>query len=167
MGKRILAFLPGGAIVRALELKIPPPIIMFLIGVLMWMFARATPAWDFHLPARIIFAFVLFAGGLATGSAGVATFRRAKTTANPLKPESSSSLVTWGIYAITRNPMYLGGLVMLTGWAAFLENPFPLFFLPVYMLYINRFQIAPEERILTALFGAGYSDYQARVRRWL
>lgn len=96
-----------------------------------------------------------------------ATFRRAKTTVNPLKPQSSSSLVTWGIYAITRNPMYLGGLVILTGCAVFLSNALAFLLLPAYILYINRFQIAPEERALTSLFGQEFAAYRSRVRRWL
>jgi protein-S-isoprenylcysteine O-methyltransferase Ste14 len=75
--------------------------------------------------------------------------------------------VTWGIYAITRNPMYLGGLVILSGWAIFLSNALAFLFLPTYVLYINRFQIKPEERALTALFGQEYVAYQGRVRRWL
>ena len=83
------------------------------------------------------------------------TFRKAKTTVNPTKPYASS-LVTWGVYAISRNPMYLGGLTMLLGWAIFLSNPLAFLFLPVYVLYLNRFQIAPEERVLTSLFGGTY-----------
>jgi protein-S-isoprenylcysteine O-methyltransferase Ste14 len=156
-----------GGIVRALELKVPPPVVILLSGALMWLVKRAVPSWDFGLPGRVILAVLLIAGGLATGSMGVRIFRRAKTTTNPLKPESASSLVDWGIYAITRNPMYLGGLVMLTGWAIFVSNALAFVFLPLYVLYINRFQIAPEERILKSLFGQEYAAYQARVRRCL
>jgi protein-S-isoprenylcysteine O-methyltransferase Ste14 len=94
------------------------------------------------------------------------TFRQAKTTVNPLKPHASS-LVTWGVYAISRNPMYLGGLIMLLGWAIFLSNALAFLFLPIYVLYLNRFQITPEERVLTSLFGQTYVAYQARARRWL
>jgi protein-S-isoprenylcysteine O-methyltransferase Ste14 len=96
----------------------------------------------------------------------VVTFRKAKTTVNPLKPHASS-LVTWGVYAISRNPMYLGGLIMLLGWAIFLPNALAFVFLPIYVLYINWFQIAPEERALTSLFGQTYVAYQMRARRWL
>ena len=76
-------------------------------------------------------------------------------------------MVTWGVYALSRNPMYLGGLIMLLGWAVFLSNALAFLLLPGYVLYINRFQIAPEERALTALFGQQYAAYQVRVRRWL
>ncbi len=79
----------------------------------------------------------------------------------------ASSLVTSGVYTISRNPMYLGGLIMLLGWGILLSNAPALVCLPVYVLYINRFQIEPEERALTLLFGPAYTAYTARARRWL
>jgi protein-S-isoprenylcysteine O-methyltransferase Ste14 len=63
--------------------------------------------------------------------------------------------------------MYLGLLVTLMGWAVFLSNPLAWLAAPLFVLYINRFQINPEERVLSALFGAEYSDYKEKVRRWL
>jgi protein-S-isoprenylcysteine O-methyltransferase Ste14 len=152
---------------RSLELKVPPPLVALLIAVLMWLLSRVAPALGFIFPANRLAGTMLIAAGLIVGFSGVATFRRAKTTVNPMKPQSSSSLVTWGIYSVTRNPMYLGGLVILTGWAIFLSNPFSFLLVPVYMLYINRFQIAPEERALTSLFGSEFTAYQSRVRRWI
>jgi protein-S-isoprenylcysteine O-methyltransferase Ste14 len=152
---------------RGLELKIPPPAVALITALLMWLVSRAIPALDFGFPARRVFAIGLAAIGVATAISGVITFRRARTTVNPLKPESASSLVNWGVYTLTRNPMYLGLLLVLTGWAIFLSNPLAFLFLPVFVLYINRFQIAPEERALTSLFRQDFVAYQSRVRRWL
>ena len=152
---------------RSLELKVPPPAVALVIAVLMWLLSLIAPALAFAIPARVLVAIILAATGLATAIAGVATFARAKTTVNPTTPERSSSLVSWGIYRVTRNPMYLGLLLELTAWAIFLSNPLPFLLLPGYMLYINRFQIAPEERALTSLFGREYAAYQSRVRRWI
>jgi protein-S-isoprenylcysteine O-methyltransferase Ste14 len=152
---------------RVLELKVPPPAVIFIMAVLMWQVSPPASPFGFVLPAHTFFAILLIAGGFVTGISGVVTFRRAKTTVNPTKPQASSSLVTWGVYTITRNPMYLGGLMMLTGWAIFLSNALAFLFLPAYIVYINRFQIAPEERVLTSLFGQEYVAYQTRVRRWL
>ena len=152
---------------RSLELKVPPPAVALVIAVLMWLLSLAAPALAFAIPARILIAIILAAAGVATAIAGVVTFARAKTTVNPTTPERSSSLVSWGIYRVTRNPMYLGLLLELTAWAIFLSNPLPFLLLPGYMLYINRFQIAPEERALTSLFGREFADYQSRVRRWI
>ena len=150
----------------SLESKVPPPAIVLVIGVFMWLVSRAAPSLHFDVPAHNWLAIVLVSVGFLTGISGVVTFRRAKTTVNPTKPRASS-LVTWGVYAISRNPMYLGGLIMLLGWAVFLSNALAFLFLPVYVLYINRFQIAPEERALKSLFGETYVAYQARARRWL
>jgi protein-S-isoprenylcysteine O-methyltransferase Ste14 len=152
---------------RALELKVPPPVVVAATAVLMWLASRIAPALAFEIPARKVVAIALIAAGFITGLSGVITFWRAKTTVNPLKPQSSSSLVSWGVYRVTRNPMYLGGLLVLSGWAILLASPAALLFLPAYILYITSFQIVPEERALTALFGADFLAYKSRVRRWL
>jgi protein-S-isoprenylcysteine O-methyltransferase Ste14 len=132
----------------------------------MWLVSRAAPSLQFDLPGHNWLAVILVTAGFLIGLLGVATFRRAKTTVDPRRPRASS-LVTWGVYAISRNPMYLGGLIMLLGWALLLSNALAFVFLPAYILYINRFQIAPEERALASLFGATYAAYQVRARRWL
>jgi len=150
----------------SLESKVPPPAVMLAMALLMWAVSRAAPPFHFDVPARNWLTVILVSAGFVTGLSGVVTFRHAKTTLNPLKPHASS-LVTWGVYAISRNPMYLGGLIMLLGWAIFLSNVLAFLCLPLYVLYINRFQIAPEERVLTSLFGQTYVAYQARARRWL
>ena len=152
---------------RTLELKVPPPAVALVIAVLMWLLSLAAPPLSFAIPARILLVSLFAAAGVAFSIAGVATFARAKTTVNPTTPQATSSLVSWGVYSITRNPMYLGLLLLLTAWAIYLPNPLPFLLLPVYVLYINRFQIAPEERALTSLFGAEFAAYQSRVRRWI
>jgi protein-S-isoprenylcysteine O-methyltransferase Ste14 len=84
-----------------------------------------------------------------------------------MKPQSSSSLVISGIYALTRNPMYLGFLLVLLGWAIFLSNALAFLFLPAVIFYLNRFQIEPEETVLASLFGQEFVAYRSRVRRWI
>ncbi len=98
---------------------------------------------------------------------GMVEFRRDKTTINPIKASSASSLVTGSIYRYTRNPMYVGLLLTIVGWAAYLANPLTFLFAPLFVLYINRFQIGPEERVLTKLFGAPYVAYMGKARRWI
>jgi protein-S-isoprenylcysteine O-methyltransferase Ste14 len=149
----------------SLEAKVPPPALVLLVAMSMWLTSQAA-LLHFDVPAHNWLAAVLVALGFFTGITGVMTFRKAKTTTDPTKPRASS-MVTWGVYALSRNPMYLGGLIMLLGWALFLSSAPALLFLPVYVLYINRFQIAPEERVLSSLFGQPYAAYQLRVRRWL
>jgi protein-S-isoprenylcysteine O-methyltransferase Ste14 len=152
---------------RSLELKIVPPAVALITGLLMWLISRATPALAFMFPARNVCAIAVAAAGVTTAISGALTFRRAHTTLNPMKPESVSALVDWGVFSITRNPMYLGLLLVLTAWAIFLSNPLAFLFLPAFVLYITRFQIAPEERALTSLFGKDFDAYRSRVRRWL
>jgi len=150
-----------------LELKIPPVAVVLATAALMWLVAWAVPEPGFVFPARDYVAIGFAVAGVVTSALGVVSFRRAGTTTNPMKPESSSSLVASGIYKLTRNPMYLGFLLALLGWAIFLSNIPAFLFLPAFILYMNRFQIEPEERALAALFGQAFAAYKASVHRWL
>ena len=150
-----------------LELKIPPPAVAVLVGLAMWFASRVGPSLELPLLARgITFAVIALAGG-AAGLSGNLAFKRAQTTPNPFKPQNASSLVITGVYRFTRNPMYLGLLLVLLGWATFLCSVFALLGPVAFVAYIARFQIVPEERVLLAKFGAPYSEYLASVRRWL
>ena len=84
-----------------------------------------------------------------------------------MQPAKTTSLVAGGVYRFTRNPMYLGLLLVLAGWAVFLSNALAFALLPAFIAYIGRFQIAPEERALAAKFGTEYEAYRTEVRRWL
>ena len=136
----------------SLESKVPPPALLIVMAVFMWLLSRATPSLHFDVPWHNVLAVVLVSAGFITGISGVVTFRKAKTTVNPVKPHASS-LVTSGVYAISRNPMYLGGLIMLLGWAVFLSNALGFLCLPLYVLDVNRFQIAPESASLRRCLG--------------
>lgn len=110
---------------------------------------------------------IVAAIGLLISTAGALTFRRAGTTLNPHAIGKASTLVTHGIFALTRNPMYLGLTIQLTAWAGWLGSPWLLAGPAVCALFLNRFQILPEEVAMRELFGAEYDAYCARVRRWL
>ncbi len=152
---------------RSLELKVPPPAVAALVAAAMWGIARALPSWHVPAPERIWIAVAIAAVAVIISISAVITFARAKTTINPTTPGASSSLVASGVFRITRNPMYLGLLCLLLAWAVFLPSIWAFSGPVLFVGYIGRFQIAPEERALSALFGAQYSAYQARVRRWL
>ena len=141
----------------------PPPVVMASFALLMWFI----PSFDFEFPLRLAVAAVFFILALIVGAAALLGFRRAKTTVNPMKPEASSALVTAGIYRLSRNPMYLGMLLILAGWALVVSNLAALAMLPLFVAYLNRFQIGPEERALRARFGAEFENYCRTVRRWL
>ena len=152
---------------HALELKIPPPLVALLIAAVMWGISLVTPSADVPAPIRVLAAIAIALAGLATAISGVVAFRRAKTTTSPLKPETTSSLVISGAYRFTRNPMYVGVALVLLAWAVFLSSIWTLLGPLAFILYITRFQIIPEERVLAGIFGPAYSAYQAKVRRWL
>ena len=100
-------------------------------------------------------------------SSGIFTFRKAKTTVTPLHPDKASSLVTMGIYQYMRNPMYFGLLLILFSFGLYLQNLASMFVLPIYVWFISKYQIMPEEEVLYKVFGDDYKNYQDSVRRWI
>ncbi|SFI53426.1 isoprenylcysteine carboxylmethyltransferase family protein [Nitrosomonas sp. Nm34] len=152
---------------KVLELKIPPIIIMALIGGIMWFVATLVPQLVLVIPGQVILAAIAGFTSIALILAGAIAFRVAGTTVNPMQPSNTSSLVTRGLYKISRNPMYAGFLLLLLSWALLLSNIVSFAGLPVFVWYMNRFQIIPEEQALIAKFGAEYIAYAKNVRRWL
>lgn len=150
-----------------LEHKIPPPIVGASLAALMWAGARISPSVQIGASLRVTVALVFAATGFVVMLSGVVAFRRASTTVNPLKPEAATSLVIAGVFRYTRNPMYVGMTAVLIGWAVWLAAPLALLGPVIFVLFINRFQIVPEERVLAELFGPAFAEYRARVRRWL
>jgi protein-S-isoprenylcysteine O-methyltransferase Ste14 len=142
-------------------------VVAAVCALLMWLVALPFPGLDLDLPARHEAMLAALGVAFAIGGAALAGFHRARTTVNPLTPQASSALVTSGIYRRTRNPMYLAMLVILAGWAWVVANAAALVMLPLFVVYLNRFQIRPEERALQARFGAEFERYRASVRRWL
>src|SRR5436309_2522623 len=129
-----------------LELKVPPLAVVVLFAAAMWVTSLVVPSLALHVPFKHALAVVLALVGISAVLLGALSFRRAHTTLNPLAPETASSLVTAGIYRVTRNPMYLGFALVLLAWAVLLANTLALFFVPAFIIYMNRFQIEPEER---------------------
>lgn len=153
--------------VQTLELKVPPPAVMLFIAVAMWLAVSTSGALAFALPGRLAVAIALSVLGVTISVAGIVSFRRARTTVNPTRPDAASSLVATGVYSFTRNPMYLGLFLLLIGWTIYLSNAVAFAGPLLFALYINRFQIAPEERALAAKFGTAFDDYRRRTRRWV
>ncbi|RUO73596.1 methyltransferase family protein [Idiomarina seosinensis] len=150
---------------KFLELKIPPVIVVAIIAILMWFVMLFTPQVSFSAVPLWTIAVIGFLG-IVVPLLGVISFKRAQTTPDPRTPDKSSSLVTSGVYKYTRNPMYLGFLLLLFAWGLWLGNMAALLGLPLYMFYLNQFQIKPEERALTQLFGKQYTDYRKTANRW-
>lgn len=150
-----------------LDNRIPPPIMMALTGLAMAAASTAIPAASLPLALRIGgFAATFILAG-CFGRPAIAAFLAAQTTINPVQIDRASTLVTTGIYARSRNPMYVALTALLGSLAFGLGNGW-LFLGPLaFALYTHCFQILPEERAMAVRFGADYAAYKARVRRWL
>jgi len=150
-----------------MALKIPPLVLVLVSALLMWGLSQLGPVLHLAVPGAAVLAAVLAGGGVIVGALGVVSFRRARTTVNPLTLGSASTLVVSGIYRYSRNPMYLGFALMLLAWGVFLSNLLALLVVPAFIMYMTRYQIEPEEEALEALFGQEYLAYKRAVRRWL
>ncbi len=166
-----------------LELRVPPVIVLIVCGALMFVLAEfgapiealvygdggpTSPDLDAH-PGRwvVLVSGSLAGAGILIALLGVREFRRAQTTVDPRYPERSTQLVTSGIYRWTRNPMYLGMALCLAATAVYLGRVLPWTVLPAFVLYMARYQIAPEERAMREAYGSDYEAFCGRVRRWL
>jgi len=150
-----------------IRLKIPPPIQGLISLGLIWTAGRYFPIFAFNLSYQTWLAGLLVLGGFAIDIAGLLAFRKVQTTINPLRPQYASHLVIVGIYHVTRNPMYLGMLVVLLGAVVYFGNLSGFLVLPLFVFSINKLQIEPEEKSLDKLFGDSYQKYRADVRRWI
>ena len=152
---------------HTLELKIPPVAQVVITAAAMVGVSKIFPALKFSLSGSTALGIGLGIIGLSSGIMGVMQFKKAQTTPNPKEIDKATSLVTSGIYQYTRNPMYLGLVLMLLGWALYLSHFLAFILIPLFMMYITRFQIQPEERMMTQKFGQHYQAYLEKVRRWI
>lgn len=150
-----------------LKLKIPPPIYALSIATLMWFLNQYTPIIHWISPPWNTIGLVLMIIAFSFELWSALLFFRSNTTVNPLKPDNSKTIVTSGLYQFSRNPMYVGLLMVLFGYAMWLGSLSPFLLLPLFFGIITTMQIIPEEQALEKNFGQQYLDYKARVRRWL
>lgn len=146
-----------------MENRIPPPFLTLALAIAMWFAAAEAqaPLW------RTGAAFAVFLVAGTFGLPALRAFRKADTTVDPVRIDHASALVTGGIYRLSRNPMYVSLTLMLVAWALWLGGPWVWAGPVLFALWIDRFQIRPEERAMSARFGASYDDYRREVRRWL
>ena len=145
-----------------LDTKIPPPIVTVLILAFINLFESK----DYELNTEWISIIILLMGVFFIFSA-VIQFIRRKTTVNPTKPHKTTSLVITGTFKLTRNPMYLGMLLIIISYAFYESSVISLILIPFFIFYINKFQIEPEEIEMRKKFGKEYEDYCKKVDRWI
>tara|TARA_A100001015_G_scaffold20534_1_gene23508 strand:+ start:847 stop:1290 length:444 start_codon:yes stop_codon:yes gene_type:complete len=146
----------------SLDTKIPPPIVTIIILSIIYLFDIN----EYNLNTDIISVVILFIGIIFIISA-VIQFINRKTTVNPTKPHKTTTLVITGIYKVTRNPMYLGMLLIIISFAFYKTSIISLVLIPFFIFYINKFQIEPEEYEMRKKFGKEYEDYCKKVDRWI
>ncbi len=146
---------------------LPPPVVLLLVGLGMWLLARLLPGAAVALPGAGWIALIIATGALLIMALTAWTLRRHGTTIDPRHPEQSSSLVRDGVFRWSRNPIYLADALLLVAWALYLGNLAAVPLIPLFMVLIQRFQILPEERALEQRFGEDFHAYRRSVRRWL
>ena len=150
-----------------LKTKIPPPVYMLIMAYIMWLLDKFLPLYNWLNSPWNKLGLIIIGMAILLDIWSLLLFFHAKTTPNPMKPGSTSHLVTSGLYRYSRNPMYLGLLMMLIGWGLYLGSLSPLSMLPLFIRLLTKQQIEPEEIILMDKFGPEYKDFQQRVRRWI
>lgn len=149
------------------EAKIPPPIVMAVFAFLMFLTDKKIDFLNNNNEPFLVVALIFISLGITCDLLGLWCFRRAQTTVNPLVPIKAKTLVQEGIYQYTRNPMYLGMVLMLFGWGIYLGSAIALLLIVGFVFYIQIFQINSEEKALLTLFPREFSAYKQRVRRWI
>jgi protein-S-isoprenylcysteine O-methyltransferase Ste14 len=150
-----------------LKLKVPPVAQGIIALFLIWLSSRFWPVYRIEINYKNAVSLGILLLGTVVGGLGVSAFIRLRTTVDPRYPDKANRLVVIGIYKFSRNPMYLAILLVLTGVAVYLGALSSLLVIFLFIVYINRYQIVPEEQLLVQKFGDNYRQYAERVRRWI
>tara|TARA_S200000501_G_scaffold216156_1_gene202843 strand:+ start:1141 stop:1596 length:456 start_codon:yes stop_codon:yes gene_type:complete len=148
-----------------IETKIPPPIVGLIFGILINYTKDIFPNLEIKNDNLLgIFTIIV---GLVCILSAINLFKKYKTTITPLNPSSATNLITNGIYKFSRNPMYLGMLLILAGISIMVNPIGGLLLMLIFLTYINKFQIIPEEKAMADLFKDEFLEYKEKVRRWI
>lgn len=152
---------------KFLELKIPPLALFVVILLLSYWLANSLTFASLPFPySQVVAALGILVSGII-GVSAVWEFKKRKTTVNPIKVDNASLVVDSGIFGYSRNPMYLALFILIFCIGYYLQNLLSVSLSFLFVIYMNCFQILPEERALESLFGAEYVDYKQKVRRWI
>ncbi|AYN67835.1 isoprenylcysteine carboxylmethyltransferase family protein [Euzebyella marina] len=149
-----------------MKLKIPPVIVFLCFGLMMYLLAKILPFGYFDFFGRNYLLLGLLIAAFLVVLVALFQFQNSKTTVDPINPSKASHLVDSGIYAFSRNPMYLAMLMILLAWGLWLGNAFNTLLAAAFVAYMNRFQIVPEEEALETIFGKEFRQYCIKTRRW-
>jgi protein-S-isoprenylcysteine O-methyltransferase Ste14 len=150
-----------------MKLKIPPALQIAFFALIVWLINNLTEIKHLDFEFQKELSWLIFSFGSLIGIIAVFAFRKAQTTVDPRTPDKASKLVIQGIYKVSRNPMYLGMFFILLAFIIRIGNLYTLPVLIIYVWYITKYQIKPEESSLKELFGDEYYNYSKNVRRWI
>ena len=146
-------------------IKIPPPILVLILTSLVYF--SSTKLESIYLPYRQTVSVLILIIGLVVIISPVFDFIKSKTTVNPVKFQNVNRLVTTGIYKYSRNPMYLGMILIIISTTVYYLNFLSVFSPLIFYIWINKFQISREEIFLEGKFGNEYLKYKSKTRRWI
>jgi len=150
-----------------MHLKVPPPVAVAVALALLYAAGRWLPGLSLTFPGQTGLAVLLLFAGLSIGAHALWGFLKVRTTFNPVTPHKARTLVTGGLYRVSRNPMYVADVLLILALAAHIGTLSVLAVVPLFVWYLTEFQIKPEEKHLRQKFGQDYLDYCSRVRRWI
>lgn len=148
-----------------MEKKVPPLLLFVIFAGLIWLTASWPAPWLLWF-SQLLAVLLMLDGTIFCGWA-FWQFRRANTTVDPRYPERTAKLVTGGLFEFSRNPMYLGFLLLLLALCFWLHSLSGFLWLPLFVLWLHYWQIVPEERALAKTFGDDWLHYCQQTRRWL
>ena len=148
-----------------MKTKIPPPILALVMIVLIYLSSFFIESTTFNYQGSLSLLVLIL--GLACAIPSFKLFARYKTTISPLKPSDATALVTEGMYRYSRNPMYLGLLLLTIASTIWFGTWFGIIINILFIFLINFLQIIPEEEALLEIFGEEYEEYKNNVRRWI
>ncbi len=145
--------------------KIPPPLLVLILVIANYFSSKKIDL--INLPNKDLISILIFLIGILILLNPIFKFIKSKTTIDPIKFKKVNKLITTGIYKYSRNPMYLGLLMIVTSTSLFYLNIFSITTPFLFYFWINRFQIKREEIFLTEKFGKEYLLYRTKTRRWI
>ena len=146
-------------------IKIPPPLIVLTLIISIYFSSKRIDL--IIIPFQLEISFFILSLGILIFINPVLKFIKSKTTINPIQFEETNRLVTSGIFKYSRNPMYLGMLMIIISTSIFYLNIYSILTPFLFVFWINKFQIKREEIFLTEKFGKEYLSYKNKTRRWL
>ena len=143
---------------------IPPPIVTI---VFLFVIFFTKDLFRFSLTLPSLLGLIIILAGVMIIFIAARQFKAVNTTINPIKPENASVLVNKGIFSYSRNPMYLGMLLIIIGFSIIHNLMAVLVIMPLWVIYITNFQIIPEEEAMKILFKEDFLNYCKKTRRWV